>query len=169
MKLDKGSVKPVQWGLDESKIVTLDGVGAKKLEDFTWKHILDFYSCADCGRCSDMCPANAVGRPLSPRFFSLKCRNHAFKKYPLTGRGRTVETPLVGQVLEEDEIWSCTTCGACEAECPLMIEYIDKIVDLRRGMVDDGVRPPVPSKTAIVHRKEGESLWKDGEKKGGLG
>ena len=63
--------------------------GVKKFEDFTWKHMLDFYSCADCGRCSDQCPANAVGRPLSPRFLTIKARDYGFRHYPLFGRAKT--------------------------------------------------------------------------------
>ena len=114
--------------------------GVKTFEDFTWKHMLDFYSCADCGRCSDNCPANAVGRPLSPRFLTTKARDYAFQHYPMFGKtGNGV--PVIGGIYSEDEIWSCTTCGACEEECPLLIEYIDKIVDLRRGMIDDGNVP----------------------------
>ena len=102
--------------------------------------MLDFYSCADCGRCSDQCPANAVGRPLSPRFITIKARDYSFEHYPVLGTSNNGK-PLIGTIYSEDEIWSCTTCGACEAECPLMIEYIDKIVDMRRGMVDDGNVP----------------------------
>lgn len=140
MKLDKGSVKPVRWGVSDQDLDNLESFGVKRLEDFTWKHLLDFYSCADCGRCSDNCPAHAAGRPLSPRFLTIKARDHAFRRYPLRGAGPGSE-PLVGGIFSADEIWSCTTCGACEEECPLMIEYIDKIVDLRRGLVDDGEVP----------------------------
>ncbi len=139
-KLDRGTVKPVKWGLTQDDLDNVKSVGVKTFEDFTWKHMLDFYSCADCGRCTDQCPANAVGRPLSPRFLTTKARDYSFQHYPIfgaTGNG----TPLIGSIYSEDEIWSCTTCGACEEECPLLIEYIDKIVDLRRGMVDDGNVP----------------------------
>ena len=118
----------------------MKSVGVKTFEDFTWKHMLDFYSCADCGRCSDQCPANAVGRPLSPRFLTTKARDYSFQHYPVLGASGNGK-PLIGSIYSEDEIWSCTTCGACEEECPLLIEYIDKIVDLRRGMVDDGNVP----------------------------
>ena len=159
MKLDKGTIKPVRWGIDEEELDELESFGVKKFEDFTWKHMLDFYSCADCGRCSDHCPANAVGRPLSPRFISIKCRDYGFKRYPL--RDVPVKSQaLIGNVLEEDEIWSCTTCGACEEECPLFIEYIDKIVDLRRGMVEDGVVPQSLQKPLGALEKRGNPYGK---------
>ncbi len=141
-KLDRGTVKPVRWGVSDEHLDQVKSFGVKTFEDFTWKHMLDFYSCADCGRCSDQCPANAVGRPLSPRFISIKARDYAFQHYPMFGSAGN-GTPLIspGGIYSEDEIWSCTTCGACEEECPLMIQYIDKIVDLRRGMIDDGNVP----------------------------
>ena len=141
MRLEKGNVKPVRYGISDEQLDDLDAFGVKVFEDFTWKHILDFYTCADCGRCSDRCPANAVGRPLSPRFISIKGRDYAFKHYPLIGSNGEESKPLIGDIYDEDEIWSCTTCGACEQECPLGIEYIDKMVDLRRGMVDEGLVP----------------------------
>jgi len=139
-KLDRGTVKPVRWGIPEDKLDQVKSYGVKTFEDFTWKHILDFYSCADCGRCSDNCPANAVGRPLSPRFLTIKARDYSFEHFPVFGRSHNSHA-LVGGIYSEDEIWSCTTCGACEQECPLLVEYIDKIVDLRRGLIDDGNVP----------------------------
>ena len=142
-KLDRGTVKPVRWGITDEHLGELKSFGVRKFEDFTWKHMLDFYSCADCGRCSDNCPANTVGRPLSPRFITIKARDYSFQHYPVFGNstGSVPSAPLVGGIYSEDEIWSCTTCGACEEECPLFVEYIDKIVDLRRGMIDDGNVP----------------------------
>ncbi|MFP4672105.1 MAG: heterodisulfide reductase-related iron-sulfur binding cluster [Desulfohalobiaceae bacterium] len=140
MKLDRGTVKPVQWGVSDEQLDDLESFGVKYFEDFTWKHMLDFYTCVDCGRCSDNCPANTVGRPLSPRFISIKSRDHAFERFPVQGDIKPRE-PVMGKVFEEDEIWSCTTCGACEEECPVLNEYIDKIVDLRRAMVDEGLVP----------------------------
>jgi Fe-S oxidoreductase len=143
MRLTKGRIKPVRYGLSQEQLFDLESFGVKKMEEFTWKHILDFYSCADCGRCADNCPANTVGRPLSPRFLSVKSRDRIIEATPLkSGETSTLlDEPLVGSIYHEDELWSCTTCGACEEECPIGIEYIDKIVDLRRGMVDEGMVP----------------------------
>ncbi len=139
-KLDRGTVKPVKWGVSDEHLDQVKSFGVKKFEDFTWKHMLDFYTCADCGRCSDNCPANAAGRPLSPRFLTTKARDYSFVHFPVLGNA-TNHQPLIGGIYSSDEIWSCTTCGACEEECPLLVEYIDKIVDLRRGMIDDGNVP----------------------------
>ena len=139
-KLDREILKPVRWGVADEQLDQLKSVGVKTFEDFTWKHILDFYSCADCGRCSDQCPANAAGRPLSPRFLTIKARDYAFQHYPVLSKTSNSH-PLIGTIYSEDEVWSCTTCGACEQECPLLIEYIDKVVDLRRGLIDSGNVP----------------------------
>ncbi len=126
--------------------------------------MLDFYSCADCGRCSDNCPANASGRPLSPRFLSIKARDYSFQHYPMFGSPSDGQ-PLIGGIYSEDEIWSCTTCGACEEECPLLIEYIDKVVDLRRGMVDDGNVPKSIQKALKALESRGNPYGKLEKKK----
>jgi Fe-S oxidoreductase len=166
MRLTRGNVKPVRHGISADKLDELESFGVKKLEDFTWKHILDFYSCADCGRCSDHCPANAVGRPLSPRFISIKGRDLTFKNYPIYPVGATFRKSdnLIGSIYSEDEIWSCTTCGACEQECPIGIEYIDKMIDLRRGMVDEGNVPQSLQKPLKAIEKRGNP-WGKMEKK----
>ena len=117
-KLEHGTVKPVRWGVADEHLDQVKSFGVKNFEDFTWKHMLDFYSCADCGRCADNCPSNAVGRPLAPRFLTIKARDYAFQHYPVLGRPNRGK-PLIGSIYSEDEIWSCTTCGACEEECPL--------------------------------------------------
>lgn len=166
-KLDKGTVKPVRWGVSDEQLDQVKSFGVKRFEDFTWKHILDFYTCADCGRCSDNCPANAVGRPLSPRFIGIKARDYAFQHYPMFGKANNGK-PLIGNVYSKDEVWSCTTCGACEEECPLLVEYIDKIVDLRRGMIDDGNVPQSLQKPLKALESRGNPYGKL-EKEGRLG
>ena len=139
-KLERGTLKPVRWGVSDEHLDQVKSFGVKTFEDFTWKHMLDFYSCADCGRCADNCPAHAVGRPLAPRFLTIKARDYVFQHYPVLGKADNGKS-LIGNLYSEEEIWSCTTCGACEEECPLLLEYIDKIVDLRRGMIEDGKVP----------------------------
>src|ERR1039457_6378841 len=177
-KLDRGTVKPVRWGVSDEHLDQVQSFGVKKFEDFTWKHMLDFYSCADCGRCSDHCPANAVGRPLSPRFITTKARDYSFQQYPVFQRshhGKEVAqafasqpagtTALMGSIYSEDEVWSCTTCGACEEECPVLVEYIDKIVDLRRGMIDDGNVPPSLQKPLKAVESRGNPYGKMAKKR----
>jgi ferredoxin len=108
MRLNKGNVKPVRHGVSSEKLDELASFGVKTYKDFTWKHILDFYSCADCGRCSDHCPANAVKRPLSPRFISITGRDFAFKP------GVTTLSTPVSQVLS-------LRAGVCQDFAHLMI------------------------------------------------
>jgi len=168
-KLDREILKPVRCGVPDEHLDQAKSFGVKTFEDFTWKHMLDFYSCADCGRCSDNCPADAVGRPLSPRFLTIKARDYAFQHYPMVGKPKN-GTPLVGGedsggIYSEDEIWSCTTCGACEAECPLLVEYVDKIVDLRRGLVDDGNVPQSLQKPLKALKSRGNPYGKMEKKK----
>ena len=168
-KLDREILKPVRYGVSDEHLDQVKSFGVKTFEDFTWKHMLDFYSCADCGRCSDNCPANAVGRPLSPRFITIKARDYSFHHYPVFGHASN-GTPLIGSkesgsIYSADEIWSCTTCGACEEECPLLVEYIDKIVDLRRGMVDDGNVPQSLQKALKALESRGNPYGKMEKKK----
>jgi len=163
-KLDRGTLKPVRWGIPDDHLDQVKSFGVKTFEDFTWKHMLDFYSCADCGRCADNCPANAAGRPLAPRFLTIKARDYAFQHYPVIGKANNSK-PLIGSIYSDDEIWSCTTCGACEEECPLLIEYIDKIVDLRRGMIDDGNVPQSLQKPLKALESRGNPYGKMEKKK----
>ncbi len=163
-KLERGTLKPVRWGVPDERLDQVKSFGVKTFEDFTWKHILDFYSCADCGRCADHCPAHAAGRPLAPRFLTIKARDYAFQHYPVLGKANNGR-PLVGNIYSEDEIWSCTTCGACEEECPLLVEYIDKIVDLRRGMIDDGNVPQSLQKPLKALENRGNPYGKMEKKK----
>jgi len=169
-KLDREILKPVRWGVSDEHLDQVKSFGVKTFEDFTWKHMLDFYSCADCGRCSDNCPSNAVGRPLSPRFLTIKARDYAFQHYPMFGHSDDGSSngnskALIGHLYSEDEIWSCTTCGACEEECPLLVEYIDKIVDLRRGLIDDGNVPQSLQKPLKALESRGNPYGKMEKKK----
>ncbi|HZM80775.1 MAG TPA: (Fe-S)-binding protein [Candidatus Limnocylindrales bacterium] len=114
-----------------------DTFGVGKIEDFTWKGLLDFSTCTECGRCQSQCPAWNTGKPLSPKLLVLSLRDHAFEKLSL---GTEIDRPLIGNqaemgVIDPDVLWSCTTCGACVEQCPVDIEHVDHIVDLRRYQV----------------------------------
>lgn len=161
-----GKIKPPSYS--ESNFDALESVGVSKLEDFTWKQMLDAYSCVDCGRCSDHCPAYATGTPLSPRMLSIKTRDAAYAAYPILGNiVPPQERPaLVGETITDAELWSCTTCGACEEACPVMIEYIDRIVDMRRFLVDDGRLPAALQKPMAALEKRGNPYGKMARKRG---
>jgi Fe-S oxidoreductase len=130
-----------------------DLMGRGKIEDFTWKGLLDFATCTECGRCQSQCPAWNTGKPLSPKLLIMNLRDHALAKAPyllaaseqaraaLPDEQRAAaELSLVGTdgtdgVIDPDVLWSCTTCGACVEECPVDIEHVDHIVDMRRHQV----------------------------------
>jgi len=130
-----------------------DVFGRGKIEDFTWKGLLDMGTCTECGRCQSQCPAWATGKPLSPKMVIMDLRDHALAKAPylLAGSDEAREKlpeavkieagrPLVGTeaeggVIDPDVLWACTNCGACVEECPVDIEHIDHISGLRRHQV----------------------------------
>ena len=130
-----------------------DVFGLGKIEDFTWKGLLDMGTCTECGRCQSQCPAWATGKPLSPKQVILDLRDHAFAKAPYLLAAsdeerdklpdevkKEAERPLVGTkddggVIDPDVLWSCTNCGACVEECPVDIEHIDHIDGMRRHQV----------------------------------
>lgn len=167
-KLRKGAVKPARWGVAD--ITELEKLGAGRVEDFTWKHLLDLFSCTECGRCSDMCPANTVGRPLSPKMITIKLRDRAYAQYPLLpakkDNGQKEENQeIIGDLIKPDEVWSCTTCGACEEECPVMIEYIDKMIDMRRHMIETAQNPKNFNKVLTYFEKTGNPFGKPAAKR----
>jgi Fe-S oxidoreductase len=152
-----GPLEPMRSGgkvLDfEEADPDTDVFGLGKIEDFTWKGLLDMATCTECGRCQSQCPAWATGKPLSPKQVILDLRDHAFAKAPYLLAGSDeereklpdavkaeAERPLVGTkddggVIDPDVIWSCTNCGACVEECPVDIEHIDHIDGMRRHQV----------------------------------
>ncbi len=112
---------------------TVFGVG--EIGHFTWKQMLDFATCTECGRCQSACPAWNTDKPLSPKLLIMGLRDNMFASATplLTGEGE--QTALVPNVVDPDVLWACTTCGACVNECPVDIEHIDAIVDMRRYQV----------------------------------
>ena len=174
-----GALQPIRVGgqpVDFEQIEDLDedaALGVGKVEDFTWKGLLDFSTCTECGRCQSQCPAWNTDKPLSPKLLVMGLRDHAFAKAPwllaseeerdsgedisaetkaavevgsLVGStGYAPDAPLDayrplgggdgGAVIDEEVLWSCTTCGACVEQCPVDIEHVDEIVDMRRYQV----------------------------------
>jgi Fe-S oxidoreductase len=112
---------------------------ASTLRDLTWKQLLNGDACTDCGRCQDACPAFAAGTPLSPKELILNLRDALHRDGPALAKGNGKSPPLlVGEAITGAVLWSCTTCGACVRECPVLIEHVDSIVDMRRYLVIEG-------------------------------
>jgi Fe-S oxidoreductase/nitrate reductase gamma subunit len=138
----KGALAPIN--LEEAETF-----GVSKIEDFTWKQLLDLDACTDCGRCQDRCPAYLTGKPLSPRKVIQDLKAHLLDRSSalLSAKPATVADgggvkALIGEVILEDELWSCTTCRACQEICPVFIEHIDKLVDMRRNLVLEQAKVP---------------------------
>jgi len=110
-------------------------LGVGEIKDFTWKQLLDLDACTDCGRCQDACPAWATGKSLSPRKVVQDLKVHMLKAANNQANQFDNAPTLVGEAPSEAEIWSCTTCGACQETCPVYVEHIVKIIDLRRNLV----------------------------------
>jgi Fe-S oxidoreductase len=156
-----------------------DQFGVAHVEQFTWKGLLDFTTCTECGRCQSQCPAWNTGKPLSPKLLVLSLRDHAYAKAPylLAGGGKDLtgeekatqeqlanvnvlalaeaERPLIGTeaeggIIDPDVLWSCTTCGACVEQCPVDIEHVDHIMDMRRYQVL--IESNFPSEAGVMLR-----------------
>ena len=150
-----GKLKKIDFEDEEA-----EEFGVGKIEDFTQHQLIDLYACAECGRCTNMCPASGTGKTLSPMDLMVKMRDHLTEKgATVTSRSpwmpsyifgssalevdavqqetaATVELPnLIGDVITEEELWACTTCRNCEDQCPVGNEHVDKIIDLRRYLV----------------------------------
>ncbi len=110
-------------------------LGVGEIKDFTWKQLLDLDACTNCGRCEDVCPAWETGKPLSPRKLIQDLKGHMIHISSNKGPPSENPSPLIGEAPNEAEIWSCTTCAACQETCPVYVEHILKVVDLRRHLV----------------------------------
>ncbi len=108
-----------------------ESFGVAKIKEFTWKQLLDLDACTRCGRCQDHCPAHLTEKPLSPKDIILDLKNHLHKQ----GKKADEAPALVGNVVQEDTLWACTTCRNCMEHCPVYVEHVDKIIDLRRYQV----------------------------------
>jgi len=147
--------------------------GASKIQDFTWKDLLDFYACAECGRCHINCPAQLTGKTLSPREVIHHLKEHLLETGPelLIPKAEppsesqaeapaepTIKT-MIGDVVTEEEIWACTTCGACQEVCPVNIEHIRKIIELRRNLVLSQSKMPESAQLMLRNMQQRGHPW----------
>jgi Fe-S oxidoreductase len=141
-------------------VAALDGppkgvIGVASLADVSWKQVLDAFSCTECGRCTAVCPATASGAPLAPRQLILDIRDRLYHHPEEQGNGKDSE-PLIS----DEVLWSCTTCMACVEACPVGIEHVPTIIDMRRNLVDQGQMDPLLQQTLENYANQGNSYGK---------
>lgn len=127
-----------------------EGFGISKINHFTWKQVLDTYTCTECGRCTSRCPATVSGSPLAPRQLLLNLRDYLYQHQDEIIAGNARENIVGERLIHNDVLWGCTTCRACEQACPVLIEHVDKIVDMRRHLVERGEMDPI-LQDALMH------------------
>jgi Fe-S oxidoreductase len=117
-------------------------VGVNSVEQFRRRQMLDFYTCTECGRCQDVCPAHAAGLPLSPKRLIMDLRDNLTERGSARrngrGNGEVLDKELVGEIISDEALWACVACFACDRECPLFIEHVTPIVDMRRHLMMEG-------------------------------
>jgi Fe-S oxidoreductase len=151
----RGELVPINL---EAENITKFGAG--DIEDMTWKQLLDGFTCTECGRCDSVCPANITGKPLSPRKIITDIRRRTMEKAPtLVAHSEPDQKHLVDNFITEDELWACTTCRACMEECPVMIEHVPSIVDMRRYLVLNESRFPAELATAYRNLENNYTVW----------
>lgn len=127
--------------------------GAKDITELKWKDLLDGFACTQCGRCTDACPAAAAGKILSPKKIIVDIRKRA-QEYSL-GDNKS----LIHNFISDEELWQCTTCMACVEECPVLIEHLEKIVDLRRYLVLNETKYPSSLNSVFTNLETNGNLW----------
>lgn len=151
---DKNTLKKINFEDD-----TIEQFGAKDIEDLTWKQLLDGYTCTECGRCTQSCPANITGKLLNPKKIITQVRKRTMQKGPLALNNKNDEETLVHKYITKEELWACTTCGACVEECPVMIDHLTTIVDLRRNLTMMESDFPSELNTVFKNLENNESPW----------
>ncbi len=141
--------------------------GIGYVQDFTWKQLFELDACVRCGRCTEVCPANLAGQPLSPMHLIQDLKGHLAEVGPdiqhagNVGEDQRAVSPvaMVGEVIKDETLWACRTCGACVQECPVMIEHVPTIVDMRRYLVMDEARLPQTAQAALQNMEMRGHPW----------
>jgi Fe-S oxidoreductase/nitrate reductase gamma subunit len=155
----KGVMRPMDLEAD------VEQFGANDVQQLTWKNLLDGYSCTECGRCTAACPANITGKPLSPRKIVINTRQRLMETVgglPLVrehGSTADGERHLLGDYITEEELWACTSCRACVQECPVSIDQLDIINEMRRYLVLSESRFPEELQPAFESMERNGSPW----------
>ena len=146
----------------EAALDNEEALGASRIQDFTWKELLDGYACAVCGRCTDSCPANLTGKILSPMHIVENMKEHVieFGSGVVSGEDEQESKPLIGNWIEEEALWDCLTCGACIQECPVGVEHVDSIVDMRRFLVMEQASMPETAMGALLSMEQRGHPWR---------
>ena len=146
----------------EAALDNEEALGASRIQDFTWKELLDGYACAVCGRCTDSCPANLTGKILSPMHIVENMKEHVieFGSGVVSGEDEQESKPLIGNWVEEEALWDCLTCGACIQECPVGVEHVDSIVDMRRFLVMEQASMPETAMGALLSMEQRGHPWR---------
>jgi Fe-S oxidoreductase len=139
-------------------------LGAATVQDLSQKQILDTFTCTECGRCQDACPAWNTGKPLSPKLLIMNLRDHVFEQgeaiLDARAEGKEAEpVALNPDVVEDEVVWDCVTCGACMQECPVNIEHVDHIVDMRRNLVMGESRFPQEAGALLRNMEASKNPW----------
>jgi heterodisulfide reductase subunit C len=136
--------------------------GAKDVTDLTWKNLLDAYTCTECGRCTSSCPANQTGKLLSPRKIMMDTRDRLVEVGEgkrKNGKDFTDGKSLLGDYISEEEIWACTSCNACVQECPVNIDPLSIIIDLRRYLVMEESKMPSELTGMLTNIENNGAPW----------
>jgi Fe-S oxidoreductase len=160
----RGYLEPLRFDEDESGADEDVRFGSGTLVDMTWKQAVDTLSCTECGRCQDACPAWATGKALSPKLLIMDLRDHLLAEGPKALAARRAGEqfdlpPLVPTAVTDEVVWDCVTCGACVRECPVSIEHIDHIVDLRRHLVMVDARFPAEADPMLRDVERASNPW----------
>ena len=141
---------------------TVQRFGAKDATDLTWKNLLDAYACTECGRCTSVCPANLTGKLLSPRKVMMDTRDRITEIGELkrkNGQDFTDGRSLLGDYISEEEVWACTSCNACVQECPVNIDPLSILVDLRRYLVMEESKMPTELTGMLTNIENNGAPW----------
>ncbi|MDQ2177990.1 4Fe-4S dicluster domain-containing protein [Marinifilum sp. D714] len=142
---------------DESEEVARFGV--KDVEDVSWKNYMDSLACTQCGRCTDVCPANITGKLLSPRKIFVDLRKRMDEKGPIAIKGEDDGKSLLRDYITEEELWACTTCNACAQECPIDISHPNLIMDMRRYLVMEEAAAPAELNAMFTNIENNGAPW----------